>query len=127
MKTVAQKLFVKPGLKLRVLAKPDDFTEIFGPHEAVLLSERSKEPADVVLLFVRNRKELEDRLAKSAATLKPGGILWLAYPKGTSKLKSDIHRDSIREYGASVGLEAVSIIAINDDWSCLRFKILEAE
>lgn len=127
MKTVAQKLFVKPGVKLRVLAKPDDFTEIFGPHEAVLLSERSREPADVVLLFVRNRKELEDRLAKSVATLKPVGILWLAYPKGTSKLKSDIHRDSIREYGATVGLDTVSIIAINDDWSCLRFKMVAAE
>ncbi|OWK45701.1 DUF3052 family protein [Fimbriiglobus ruber] len=121
MKTVAQKLFIKSGMKVRVIAKPENFSEIFGSHDAVIVSERSRELADLVLLFVRDREEMEARLGKPQI-LQPEGALWLAYPKGTSKLKSDIHRDSIREYAASLGLETVSIISVDETWSCLRLK-----
>jgi hypothetical protein len=54
--------------------------------------------------------------------LEPKGALWVAYVKGTSKLRSDLHRDTIREYGDSIGLTSVAMIAIDDDWSALRLK-----
>lgn len=124
MKTIAQKMYVKPGMKLRVLSKPKNFDEIFGVHEAEMLSDRSKDLSDIAILFVNNKSDLVDKLAKSTDKLKPGGVLWVAYPKGSSKLKSDINRDSIREFAETVKLEAVSIVAINEDWSCLRFKAM---
>ena len=56
--------------------------------------------------------------------MTPKGIIWVTYPKGTAKIKSDINRDSIREYTATVGLEAVAIFSLDDDWSALRLKVV---
>ncbi len=50
-------------------------------------------------------------------------ILWVTYPRGTSKIKADVNRDVIREYAQTVGLEAVAIFSVDDDWSALRLKI----
>ena len=50
-------------------------------------------------------------------------MIWVTYPKGKGKIKSDINRDSIREYSASIGMEAVAIFSVDDDWSALRLKL----
>ncbi len=56
--------------------------------------------------------------------LSPKGILWLTYPKATSKIKVDINRDTIREHSKLVGLEAVGIFAVGNEWSALRLKLV---
>jgi hypothetical protein len=56
--------------------------------------------------------------------LKPEGLLWVTYHKGTSKIKTDINRDSIAEYALSLGLKPVAMISVDEDWSALRLKIL---
>jgi hypothetical protein len=50
-------------------------------------------------------------------------LLWIAYHKGTSKVKTDIHRDSINAYALTLGMVGVAMIAINDDWAALRLKV----
>jgi hypothetical protein len=62
------------------------------------------------------------RIARLQTAIGSRGALWVAYVKGTSALKSDINRDSIREYVATVGLDTVAQIAIDHDWSALRLK-----
>jgi hypothetical protein len=51
-------------------------------------------------------------------------ILWVAYPKLTSKLAADLSRDVIHKLAPKHGLDTVSQIAIDDDWSALRLKRL---
>lgn len=58
------------------------------------------------------------------AKLAADGALWIAYAKGGSKLKSDINRNSIREYVVTVGFDTVAQIAIDDSWSALRLKMV---
>ena len=58
------------------------------------------------------------------AVLKPGGILWVSYRKGTSRIKTDIHRESINTYAAGLGLKGVAIIAVDEDWAALRLKVI---
>ena len=55
-------------------------------------------------------------------TLAPGGALWVTYHKGTSKIKTDINRDSINAYAGTLGMQAVAIISVDDDWAALRLK-----
>jgi hypothetical protein len=124
VKTAGQKLFLKAGKTLRVISPPENLADLIGKHDATVLPERSGPPADVVLLFVLNRAELEARLQKAKSRTSPTGALWLAYPKGTSHLKGDINRDTIREYAQALGLDTVSIVAFDDNWSCLRMKIV---
>ncbi len=53
-------------------------------------------------------------MGKLKGVLTPKGLLRVTYPKGTSKVKADINRDSIREYAMSQGLEAMAMVSVDD-------------
>lgn len=93
------------------------------PKNATLLS-KPVAPIDAIQVFVTNRKELEVQLPKLKPLLAPTGMLWVTYYKGTSKTKTDINRDSIYAYALGLGLQGVSMISIDDDWSALRLKLI---
>jgi hypothetical protein len=124
-KTVAQKLGLKTGMKLAVQMPPDGLAALIGalPSGAELSFEATKACA-LILMFARDKAALVKGLPACKRKLAPGGALWVAYIKGTSVLKTDINRDSIREYVATIGLDTVSQIAIDDDWSALRLKVV---
>lgn len=122
-KSVAEKLQIKQGTRVLLVNAPRDLRDKLGVLPAnASLSTKVAAPVDMVQFFATSRKEL-DELAKAKGALAPKGILWVMYPKGTSKnYKADINRDSIREYAATIGLQAVALVAIDDDWSALRLK-----
>jgi hypothetical protein len=128
-KSIAEKLMIKPGQSLLVVNAPQDFIEskltAHLPEEVRLEENKAKGDVDVIQLFVKSKKELEDKLPKLKKQLKPDGKLWVTYPKGASEMKCDVNRDSIREYAPSVGLEAVAIFSVDENWSALRLKNAE--
>jgi hypothetical protein len=75
---------------------------------------------------VRNRAELDQKLVATLETLQDGAIFWLAYPKLTSPMAGDLSRNIIASLAPSYGLEPVAQIAIDSDWSALRFKLTHA-
>lgn len=78
--------------------------------------------ADVVLLFTPNRKVLATELPRALRAAKPGSIFWLAYPKLTSGFAADLSRDIIHDLAPEYGVDTVSQIAFDADWSALRLK-----
>jgi hypothetical protein len=78
----------------------------------------------VIQVFGLNQKELEDNLKKVKPLLTLKTILWLTFLKGTSKIKTDINRDTIRTYAETLDLIGVFIFSVNDDWSALRLKMV---
>ena len=74
------------------------------------------------LVFLNNKKELLHFLKADLKNIEPDSVLWLAYPKGTSTMKSDINRDIIRETAEEFDISTVTAISINDTWSALRFR-----
>ncbi|MBI4180649.1 MAG: DUF3052 family protein [Chloroflexi bacterium] len=122
-KSVAQKLLIKENYKVLLINQPKDYKTSLGelPQNVTLLS-KSTEPVDLVQVFVTSRKELEAKLPQLKMLLKPKGLLWVSYPKGTSKIKVDINRDTIREYAQSIKLEAVAMFSVDETWSALRLK-----
>jgi hypothetical protein len=117
-KSIAEKLQVKGTRTLAVLnAKP-------ALDRALGLPARRAPPAktDVVVFFAARKAELEAKLPSLLPKLGAASILWVAYPKLTSALAGDLNRDGIREWAPSLGLDTVSQIAIDDDWSALRLK-----
>jgi hypothetical protein len=124
-KTVAQKLGLKAGKTLAVCQQPDDIAVLIGPlPSGAKLVTAGKQPCALILMFARNKAALAKELPGCKRRLEPGGALWVAYIKGTSQKKTDINRDSIHEYVATVGLDTVAQIAIDDDWSALRLKVV---
>jgi len=120
-KTVAEKMYVKNAKALVVLNDG-------GEHAALLAqlpAERrvsEGENADWIVLFARSRAELERFLPAAQARLASGGAVWVAYRKGGIKAGSDIHRDDIRRFAQTMGLDSVAMVAIDADWSALRLK-----
>lgn len=74
------------------------------------------------LVFINNSKEFIAFLTEKLKNVEPDSVLWFAYPKGTSKIKTDINRDSIRKTAEEFGITTVAAISINDIWSALRFR-----
>ncbi len=123
-KSIAQKMTIKEGRKVLVVNAPKGYKEKMGPLPAgTKILAKSGGPADVIQLFVADRKELEEQLPRLKTMLPPDGMLWVSYLKGTSKTKTDINRDSLHAYAKTIGLEGVAMISIDDDWSAMRFKV----
>jgi hypothetical protein len=125
-KSVAQKLLIKPGQKVMLVNPPRGYKALLGaiPKGAKILKEAA-EPVDLIQVFVGSRKDLEDQLPRLKPLLTPKGLLWVTYPKGTSKLKTDVNRDSIAAYASTIGLQAVAIISVDENLSALRLKVVQ--
>jgi hypothetical protein len=124
-KSIAQKLFIKPNSKFMLVNPPDGYLARLGefPLGVVLLND-SNSPVDAIQVFVANRSELEAQLPRLKQLMTPKGMLWVTYHKGTSKVKTDINRDTIYTYALTLGLEGVAMISIDEDWSTLRLKLI---
>jgi hypothetical protein len=117
-KPVAERLQVQGARRLAVIGASPGVDRKIGVHAA--RCDVSK--ADVVLLFAPDRVHLDAHLPRVLRKIAPAAILWVAYPKLTSRLARDLSRDIIHALGPAHGLDTVSQIAIDDDWSALRLK-----
>ncbi|MFN8347345.1 MAG: hypothetical protein U0X91_20240 [Spirosomataceae bacterium] len=78
------------------------------------------------LVFVYQREALQHFLNNELKYIEPDSVLWLAYPKGSSKVMTDINRDSFRQTGETFGITTVTAVSINDTWSALRFRPIDS-
>ena len=122
-KTVAEKLLIKAGYRVSIVNPPTNYLSTTGKLPGGVTSVSPGEGnVDFIQLFVSSRKELEASLPELKAALKNNGLIWVTYPKGTSKVKADINRDTIAEYAKSIGLQAVAMVSVDETWSALRLK-----
>jgi hypothetical protein len=121
-KSILDKLQLKPGRKMLLINAPSGYLEKAGavPPGAELVTE--PRAAFIVQVFLRTQAELEELLSRFSSLVLPGGMLWVTYPKLTSPLKGDIHRDTINAYAQQNGWIGIAMISIDDDWSALRLK-----
>ena len=121
---LAQKLGIKPGHTVALLGAPDGFEARLAPTTPadVRVRRRSSRAgdADVIVAFHTDRATLERRIPALLATLAVDGGLWLARPKQTSDIGTDITEDTIRELFLPLGLVDNKVCAIDETWSGLR-------
>jgi hypothetical protein len=121
-KTVADKMFLRNAKSMMILNG--------GVHPGMVAQmpadiQVDKGPADVVLMFALNRKELEEYFPIAKEALGEKGSLWIAYMKQTAPKATDINRDSINAFAKENGITGVAMISIDMDWSGLRLKRIE--
>jgi len=121
-KTILERLQLKPGRTLLVIDSPAGYLENLGEVPVGANVTQELHPAFIVQVFIRSQTELNAANERYAPLVLPGGMLWVTYPKLTSKLKSDIHRDSINAYAQEKGWIGIAMISIDTDWSALRLK-----
>jgi hypothetical protein len=112
-----KKLGIRDGHRVVVVGAPGDFT-LDAEYETSL---RGKSEANVIVVFAKTRSELEKRFVPAAERLETAGGLWVAWPKKTSGVPTDLDENKIRAYGLGVGLVDNKVCAIDATWSGLRF------
>jgi len=119
-RTLAEKLFLKPGRNLVVLNAPQGYPEKLGPLPDFAKIVDSSEPADVLLLFALNSAELSAQFQKTIGLLNAKTVFWVCYPKLSGSLKGDLSREIIVAYTVSLGWKGVFMISLDEDWSAMR-------
>lgn len=120
---LAKKLGIKAGHRVLFFNTPAGYVESFAPlPDGVEVAEKPGGEFDVVHLFVRDTAEI-DRLALAAiAATKPDGVLWISYPKRSSKVPTDVTRDVGWDAVTGAGWAGVAQVSVDETWSALRFK-----
>jgi hypothetical protein len=128
MSTLLKKLNFKEHKKIDILNAPEEFSEQIKDFSNYLeVSDKlSVEKVSFILAFVKEQAQIDDLAPKIDAILDKDGLFWWAYPKGSSKnYKCDFNRDTGWQIMGKLGYESVRMVAIDEDWSALRFRKVE--
>jgi hypothetical protein len=119
-----KKLGIKVGCRLALINAPDDFARTLGELPVgVTPTAMGRGTYDVIVLFAATARELARALATARARLDPAGGLWVAWPKKSSGIRTDVTETLVRDRGLDADLVDNKVCAIDDTWSGLRFVV----
>jgi CheY-like chemotaxis protein len=118
---LVKKLGIKANMVVALLEAPNGFEQLLGAlPEGVKLRRQARGRCDLVVWFARSRRRLERRIERLGALAGKGG-LWIAWPKRSSGVQSDLTQAIVRRVGLAAGLVDYKVCAIDATWSGLRF------
>jgi hypothetical protein len=121
---LARKLGLRPGSTVAWVGAPEGFEALLGDlPDGVTVRRRLRGPLELVVCFVTARRELERRLPALRAALAPAGMLWVAWPKRSSGVETDMTEDVVRDVALPTGLVDTKVCAIDATWSGLRLVV----
>ena len=117
-----KKLGIKEQSRIAFVNAPKDFASYLGPlPEGAEVVKRLVKPLDIVLLFVTSERALARDFAKLSDKLAINGMIWIAWPKKSSGVATDLSFERVQRIGLDSGLVDVKICAIDETWSGLKF------
>jgi len=117
-----KKLGIKEGTRIALVNAPEDFqSELNELPDNVEFIKRPTKSLDIILLFVLSERALARDFAKLAAKLTANGMLWIAWPKKSSGVTTDLTEQRVQRIGLDAGLVDVKVCAIDETWSGLKF------
>jgi hypothetical protein len=129
MTPVFKKLNFKAESAILVVNAPVSFLpemEAMSAFTEVQVDWPSKTKTGFILGFCQQKVQVDELARLASDYLEGDGLLWIAYPKGTSKkYKCEFNRDNGWAELGKLGFEPVRMVAIDEDWSALRFRRVE--
>src|SRR5579862_3677537 len=101
----------------------DSSVGLFGAPRGFSIRASGKAPFDVQVVFVTVRGELDKKIADARARMVETGGLWIAWPKRSSGVATDMTEQAIRDVALPTGLVDNKVCAIDETWSGLRLVI----
>jgi hypothetical protein len=114
-----KKLGIKEGCRAAVVSEPDDW--VLEVPDGVEMLRRASKRLDVILFFTESERHLRRRFPVLAGYLEPSGGIWVAYPKKSSGLKTDLTFEKVQAVGLEGGLVDNKSVAVDEVWSGVRF------
>ncbi|TGL66731.1 DUF3052 family protein [Leptospira kmetyi] len=121
-KVLGDKLGLKSGMKTYFKGLPEDVQKELKDHlKDAEVSEALKGTFDYLHVFTKESKDLQKQFPKLVEHLAEKGMIWISWPKGSSKVPTDINENFVREIGLKLGIVDVKVCAVSDVWSGLKF------
>ena len=121
--SLAHKLKLKPGLHAAILNSPDNYLVELAP-ERVTIDHALNGQYDWIQVFIKNKAEMDALFPALVAALKPESLLWISFPKGTSRIQTDLTRD--KGWDSVKGLKWLNLVSINSTWSAFSLRLPKA-
>jgi len=120
---LAQKLGIKPGSAIFVVAAPGHYDELLAPLPEGVKRVRKIDAADVAHFFETARARMEKDLRAAVPRMQQDAAIWISWPKKAAKVATDITEDTVREVALPLGLVDIKVCAIDETWSGLKLVI----
>ena len=121
--TTAQKLKIYAGSTLLTINMPTHFRKNLEPlPENIKISDKAKD-YNQIHWFVKDQEQMESELKKVLSLLKENVICWIYYPKGTSKIQTNLTRDKGWDALLKEDLQWVNLISFDDTWSAFGMRL----
>jgi len=117
---LSKKMKLKPGARAAIVNAPENYLNELK-HDTEI-SPKLSGKFDWIQIFAKNKNELDSLVPKAAKALKPESILWLSFPKGASKIQTDLTRDKGWEVLQELDLKWVTLISVNENWSAFALR-----
>jgi hypothetical protein len=119
---LAKKIGIKEGSRIALVNAPEEFQSELGklPDRATVVG-RLTNSLDIILFFVLTERALSKDFSRLANKLLTNGMIWIAWPKKSSGVPTDLTFDRVQKIGLNAGLVDVKICAIDEIWSGLKF------
>ena len=116
-RSLAEKLGIKEGMRTLLLNEPKGYEGTLS----VAAKKKIDGLFDFMQFFTADKSELEKNFPKLKKALAQAGMLWISWPKGSSKVATDLNENIVREIGLKNGLVDVKVCAVDETWSGLKF------
>ncbi len=119
-----RKLGIKENQRIALVNKPESFQKQLGalPTNTHVVSKLTA-PLDLVVLFVESERALARQFPAIAKKISTNGMIWVAWPKKSAGVPTDLSFDLVQRIGLECGLVDVKICAVDEVWSGLKFVI----
>jgi len=118
-----KKLGIKEGMTIGILDAPDSFMPSLGPLPPDVDVHHGLASSDIFVVFGKWADELDESFHRAAALLPSDGAIWVAWPKRSSGVETDINEDTLRDLFLPTGMVDNKVCAIDETWSGLRFVV----
>jgi len=124
LKPLNEKLGIKSGHKIIVLNEPEYYFSILGElPENIQIAKKLTGEFDLIHFFATEEKCYKQELQNLKENIKQNGMIWISWPKGKSKIQTDLNENKIRDFALKSGLVDVKVCAVDEDWSGLKLVI----
>jgi len=121
---LAKKLGIKPGFKVELINGPTHYFKLFTDLPVdIEVNNDLLIRKDLIHFFIKDQAEFKMLLPQLMSQIKINGIIWVSWPKKSSKVLTDVTEDIIRNYAISIGLVDVKVCAVDEVWSGLKLVI----
>ncbi len=122
--SLVRKLGIRNGSRITIIDAPQNYWAMLGEElDNVTLCRLKECPVDFMHIFIKEKAVLQGMIMSLKDLISSDGMIWVSWPKKSSKIKTDVDENIIRELALQAGLVDIKVCAIDETWSGLKLVI----